>query len=337
MNSTSGPDPVASAKVEPIGGYFELDLRASSEELYPHALAFQSARAALLALLLRGQPRRIWMPWYLCTTMSDQAQAAGVEAVWYGLAQDLSPSADVHLQPGDWLLYVNYFGTCDANVDRVVARFPPMQVVIDNSHALYSPPRACLASIYSPRKFVGAPDGGYLVSALDVPLPAQEDEESARRCLPLLKRAAEGPEGAYAEYLSGQDTLSNQPPLRMSRLTHLLLRAVDYAAVAQRRLANFRLLQSLLGGHNGMTLSEQAGVPLAYPFLAPNTGLHEALIASRIYVPRYWPHLLDGKDVPAFERMLAQRCLPIPCDQRYGPEDMRRIAGLITSVLADSK
>jgi len=155
MNSTSGPDPMHAAEDRAIGGYVELDLRASSAELYPHALAFQSARAALLALLLHGRPRRIWMPWYLCTTMTDQAQAAGVEAVWYGLAQDLTPDPGVDLRPGDWLLYVNYFGTCEANVDRVLTRFPPMQVVIDNSHALYSAPRTCLASIYSPRKFVG--------------------------------------------------------------------------------------------------------------------------------------------------------------------------------------
>lgn len=336
MSSTSGPDPRAHSVAGAIGGYVELELRQRSEELYPQALAFQSARAAFLALLLAGKPRRVWMPWYLCTTMSDQAGLAGVEAVWYGLEEDLTPHRSVGLRPGDWLLYVNYFGTCEANVDSVLARFPPLQVVIDNSHALYSAPRACLASIYSPRKFVGAPDGGYLVTALGVPLPAQEDQESARRCLPLLRRAAEGPEGAYADYLATQDTLSQQPPLRMSKLTHLLLQAVDYSGVAERRAANFALLHALLGRHNEMAVGADGGVPLAYPFIGGKPGLRDALIASRIYVSRYWPHLLDGDAaIPPFERLLAQRCIPIPCDQRYGPSDMRRIAGLVSGMLAD--
>ena len=212
-------------------------------------------------------------------------------------------------------------------------------MVVDNSHALYSPPRQCLGSIYSPRKFVGAPDGGYLVTSLEVPLPEQEDQESARRCLPLLTRATEGPEAGYADFLSTQDTLSHQPPLRMSNLTHALLRSIDYQDVADRRMANFSLLASQLGQVNQMGSGTSAGgVPLAYPFLGGEPGLRASLIASRIYVPRYWPHLVDADDsVPAFERMLANRCIPLPCDQRYGASDMHRVSSLVASMLAQPR
>jgi len=321
-----------------MGGYLEIEIRQVHQELYPEALAFQSARAAFRALLEAGQPRSVWVPWFICETMTDQVAQAGIEVKRYALAPDLAPEPGFAPASDEWLLYVNYFGTCEAQVDALLDRFPPGQLVIDDSHALFSPPRPCLASIYSPRKFVGAPDGGYLVTSLEVPLPALEDQESARRCMPLLNRAAQGPEPFYADFLLTQETLAHQPPLRMSKLTHALLRSVDYQDAAKRRRANFSVLASLLGGLNQMDgAGATASVPLAYPFIGRESGLREKLIANRIYVPQFWPHLAGAVEpVPAFERMLAQRCLPLPCDQRYAPSDMRALAGLVTSLLDPS-
>jgi hypothetical protein len=325
------------ARRHAIGGYHELELGSRRTELHPGARRFQSARAAFLALLLHDGPRRIWIPWYMCETMVDQARIARVPVVRYGLEEDFTVSREVELEPGDWLLYVNYFGLCDGNVDDVLRRFPAHQVIIDNSHALFAPPRDCLGTIYSPRKFVGAPDGGLLLTGRAVPLPVSEDTASVWRCVPLLLRLADCAEAGYPEYLKSQQSLVEQMPLRMSQLTRALLAAVDYEEVARRRRANFARLQALLGDMNRWPAKPGDGaVPLGYPVLAGSPELRRTLIASRVYVPCFWPHLVEaGSEVPAFERHLARSCIPLPCDQRYGEEDMTEVAGIVSRHFQD--
>jgi hypothetical protein len=317
-----------------IGGYFELDLGPGGHELYPQALALQSGRAALLALLQAGRPTRLWMPWYICDTVADAARMADVPVIRYGLDENFAVGDGVEPAAGDWLLYVNYFGLCDSHVEALSRRFDPRTVIIDNSHALFSKPTGCLATLYSPRKFVGVPDGGYLVTDLAVPVPAEEDHGSASRCAPLLERAASGPEAAYAQFLETQEGLARQMPLRMSALTRTLLGTIDYEDAARRRQENFALLDSRLSRYNRCALRGSSSGPFAYPFIGGSASLRSELIAQRIYVSRLWPELLAGAGVPPFERFLANECIPLPCDQRYGPADMDRLARLVEDDLA---
>lgn len=315
-----------------IGGYLELESAPAREDFFPGMLAVQSARAALLALVLAGRPRRMWVPWYICETMVDPVRAAGVEIERFGLTEDFDIADPPSLRAGEWLLYVNYFGLCGRNVRSVLERLPPAQVVIDNSHAMFARPAGGLATIYSPRKFVGVPDGGYLASSLAVPVPQQQDEGSVERCIPLLVRAADSSESGYEAFLRSQETLVGQAPLRMSRLTHSLLRSIDYDQVAQRRRANFAALDKALRAGNSvrLDLSDPEAVPLSYPFIGGAAGLRESLLRNRVYVPRYWPQLTgDDPGIPEFERYLAHHCLPLPCDQRYDEHDMALVAALV--------
>lgn len=312
-----------------LGSYLELDPGARRRELYPAALALQSARAALLALLRVVRPARLWMPWYVCETMFDPPAMAGVPVARYGLDENFAVAPGVELAAGDALLYVNYFGLGDGQVAAVMRRFPRDRVIVDSSHALFARPRACLGTLYSPRKFVGAPDGGYLVTAQPVPAPGAEDTGSAERCLPLLTRLGEGAEAGYAAYLRAERGLDRQEPLRMSPLTHRLLEAVDYAAVARRRKANFEVLDRALGTHNRVALRRHPGaVPLSYPFIGGNPALRQALVSARVYVPQYWPHLA-GPGAPDFERHLANDCIPLPCDQRCDSAALARIIDIV--------
>jgi hypothetical protein len=315
----------------PLGGYFELEPGPSGSELYPGALHLQSARACFQALLRAGRPRRVWIPWYICETMVDQARLAGIEVGRYALEADFTVHADVELGVDEWLLCVDYFGLCGEQVARTIRRFTPARVVVDSSHALHAPPGDCLATIYSPRKFFALPDGGCLVSRLDVPEPQEVDTLSAWRCTPLLKQAAEGPENAYPQYLQCEASLEGLPPLRMSALTRRLLASADYASAAARRRANFMALDKALGtGHAGPLSLAADAVPLAYPYLAGSHRMREFLVSRRVYAQHFWPHLrMGGPEVPPFERSLAESCIPLPCDQRYDEADMASLVSLI--------
>jgi hypothetical protein len=319
-----------------IGGYFELELPPGRGELYPHARRFQSARAAFLALLLAGAPKRVWMPWYNCETMLEPPEMAGVSVLRYRIDEYFDIAEEIDLDEGDWLLYVNYFGVCDAKIDSLSGRFPRDRLIIDNSQALYSPASDCLATLYSPRKFFGIPDGGYLVTDLDVPVPSEQDFESIDRFAPLLVRIDRGPEAGYEGIRAARATLRGQPPKRMSTLTQHLLEHIDYASALERRRRNFALYHHLLSKDNALNVPPMPEhAPLCYPFWNHRADLHAALAAERIFVPRYWPGLRGAAGTSDdLEFRLSTECLALPCDQRYGEPEIERVVAALREAIA---
>ena len=319
-----------------IGGYFSLELPSGKRSYYPQAIAFQSARAAFLALLQCGRPARVWAPWYLCESMLEPLYATGIPLMRYALTTGLQPEENIQFTADDWLLYVNYFGVSSRAVDAVLARFPPQQVVLDYSQAFYSPPRDCLATIYSPRKFFGVPDGGYLLTRLSVEIPEAVDDGSLGRCTHLLKRLSGEPETGYADYCRAEASLENQLPKRMSELTRKILCAIDYDSIRLRRQQNFSELHARLGKFNRFIIDvDENSVPLCYPFWSEHAGLHAELIAARIFVPTYWREIITSSQaIPEFERSFAQGMVPLPCDQRYAPHDLKVVVDLIENSLS---
>ena len=321
---------------EAIGGYFELELPPGRGELYPAARRFQSARAAFLALLGAGRPRRVWMPWYNCETMLEPPAMAGVPVQHYRIDAQLDIADDFTLGENEWLVWVNYFGVCDAKLDRVFERFGRGRVVVDNSQALFSPPRDCLATLYSPRKFFGIPDGGYLITEYDVPEPEEQDTESIARFEPLLVRIDRGPEAGYEGIRAARATLRGQRPKRMSPLTRHLLAHIDYPSTIERRNRNYARYHSLLGDDNALPVpAAPAQAPLCYPFWNHRSDLHAALAAKRIFVARYWPNIRGASGTPEdLEYRLSTECLALPCDQRYGDEAIERVVAALREAIA---
>ncbi len=320
--------------LRPIGGYFELELGQGLSFPYPDLARFQSGRAAFRALLEVGKPRRVWMPRHICDAMFDPLRLAGIPWQLYDLDGNLEIAADgVEMAPDDWLLYVNYFGIGGKNVSRLLERFPKEQIVLDYSQAFFDPPRDVLATIYSPRKFFGVPDGGLLATGLMVHVPATQDAASVDRSLHLVQRLAFGPEAGYGAFQKAEAQLSDCTPRRMSDFTHRLLLAVDFERVARQRRENFFYLHRSLGTSNHLAV-DPAGidVPLCYPFITDDPSLRERLIAHRIFVPTYWADTVDRVD-EAWGQKMVKDCLPLPVDQRHDSADMERIAALIRGEL----
>lgn len=317
-----------------IGGYFELELPASKAPVYPQALSFQSGRAAFLALLHTGKPRRVWAPYYICSTMLDSIKQAEVETAFYRIDDSFHLAQEIHLLEGDWFLYVNYFGLRGAYAQSLLSQFARQRVVIDASQALFSPPLDCLATIYSPRKFLGLPDGGLLVSSIAVDVP-EADEGSFERALPLLKRMAFSPEAGYAEHQHAETTLYKQQPKGMSNLTRRMLSSVDLTEVCEARNRNFSYLHKHLGRHNRLhVMPGEVNGPLCYPMLTPNAKLREALIKERIFVATYWRDVLDLVEASCSEAFLVHGLVPLPCDQRYSEGDMARVVEVCSEFFA---
>lgn len=143
-----------------IGGYFPLETALISQTLYSDAQCFSSARAAFYALLKKGQPSALWMPRWICNAMLSPAETLGIPVRFYSLDAAFAPADDLQPENGDWVLAVNYFGLVDNLAQSLMERFNPQQIVWDHSQAFFSAPQLGLATIYSPRKFFGVPDGG---------------------------------------------------------------------------------------------------------------------------------------------------------------------------------
>ncbi|WP_395067671.1 hypothetical protein [Paraburkholderia silvatlantica] len=313
-----------------IGGYFELELPRVQRLMYAHANRYQSARASFFALLQAKRPAKVWMPRYICDCMLEPLVRQNIEFERYSIDEEFLISVDLELEKDEWLFYVNYFGIADAKVEWLLQRFPRDQVVIDNSQAFFSGPRNNLATIYSPRKFFGVPDGGMLVSNLEVPTPEEQDIVSSQRVAHLLNRLGGTAESGYADYQRAEATLDDMVPRRMSQLTEKMLTGIDFQHAKARRLENFQMLHRHLDTSNALSIDmDSVSGPLCYPFVTDRAGLRQKLIAQRIFVATYWPDVLVQPLAQGYERQLASQCLPLPCDQRYTTSDMARILDVI--------
>jgi hypothetical protein len=155
-------------------------------------------------------------------------------------------------------------------------------------------------------------------------LPEEQDTGSIDRFAPLLIRIDHGAEAGYEGIRAARATLRSQTPKRMSALTQRLLEHIDYPAAIARRNRNFSRYHQLLGGENQFPLGNDAiHAPLSYPFWNGRNDLHAALAAKRIFVARYWPNMRGASGTPEdLEFRLANECLALPCDQRYGDEEI---------------
>lgn len=314
-----------------IGGYFELELPTSEGHIYSNALKFQSARAAFYALLNAGKPNRVWMPKYICDSMLSPLHAAGIEIKFYDLTEQLGVSDAVALAAHDWLLYVNYFGVCTEQETILLKRFKPSQLVFDHAQAFYTPPQNCLATIYSPRKYFGVPDGGFLVTKLEITEPNELDKKSITRCMHLLQRLDCGAEPGYASFKKAEKSLKDIQPRKMSMLTNRLLVSIDYESIKNKRNANFRLMHQKLKKINGLKLDVcSIDGPMCYPLLFDDAAARQRLIANRIFVATYWPEVRERVNADSLECRLVEGCFPLPCDQRYAEAEMKRIVKCLT-------
>ena len=230
------------------------------------------------------------------------------------------------LEEGEFLLYTNYFGIKEKYVDRLASRYGG-RLVVDNALALYSPARPGVASLYSPRKFSGLPDGGIAVMDADQPLPEPEErDESLPDAAFLLGCLERGPERASAACGRNERRLENAPLRKMSRLTERLMRGIDYEQARLRRMDNFLFLHERLGHLNRLSVEpDSLSAPFCYPFWTAFPELRNVLIDERILVPLLWPEVLEQAPEGSLERKLALHLLPLPVDQRCGPQDMERV------------
>ncbi len=314
-----------------IGGFFEIELNAG-KEYHNNAIKLNSGRNALWYYLKVKKPKKIYIPYYSCNCIVDPIDKEKISIVFYHINEFFEPLIDIKEISSDAiLLYVNYYGINDEIVETVVKRYK--DVIIDNSQSFFSKPIEGTSTFYSPRKFFGVSDGGYLYS--DILLEEQLAKDiSFARYEHLLKRADVSAQESYRFFQQNEDSLIGQPIRQMSNLTQKILSSIDYEKASIIRQRNFLYLHNYLAKFNEINLSDKdIQYPMVYPFLIPKDGLRDFLITKRIYVATYWKEVLEIVPENSIEHYFTKYLIPLPVDHRYGITDMRRIIDMILSFI----
>lgn len=317
-----------------IGGYQGLELTASGADATLGMIKTNSARSAIKLVLssLSLEVKKVLLPAYTCDAVVEAANDVGVPTEFYKLDSNFEVEPSLQLKYDELILIVDYFGICGEAVKRSRSRFAHSRTIVDCSQSYFSESMEALATIYSPRKFFGLPDGGLLYSTDPrIKQPEQRDESSESRMAHLISRITNSPEAAYQHYLEAEQAISKLPVQGMSRLTERLLQSVDYQRARISRTRNAQYLHERLGQYNRLNLNiDETVAPLCYPFLPSlRTASKADLIQERIFVPTYWPEVLSRVEEGTFEWDLVTNGIFLPCDQRYNEDDMDRLISLL--------
>lgn len=332
-----------SRTVTEIGGYFGLEPAgdppaAVADRDAPHlgerTARLNSGRNCLRAVLTDSPVRRIHLPDYICDTVIQAVVSCGVTPTFYPVTTQLRPATEIRCDDDELWLGVNYFGLQTRVLADDARRTP--RFLADHCQAFYAPPPTGAVSIYSPRKFFGVPDGGYLVGTRTGPWPPDDSRERLEH---LCARDQHGAQAGYDPYREHESRFADLPVRAMSALTQTLLATTDQAAAATQRQENYRLLNSALGAENDLQAAVDCpadAVPLVYPLLNSVSDLRNALQRQGIFTATYWADCLHRDTSGPGARHLADKLVALPIDQRYGAEHMHRIISVVRQHLADS-
>jgi hypothetical protein len=318
--------------MKPIGGYFELELT-KGQEYHRNALRLNTGRNAFEYVLRVKKYSKVFLPYYTCEVMVETLKKTGVRFEYYALDKSLYPILDFSgLTGGDVVVYTNYFGICDENINKISNE--SVNLIIDNSQAFYSLPIKELDTFYSARKFFGVPDGAYLYTNRYCEDSFAQDLSYAR-FEHLLGRIDAGAEIFYPSFKSNDLSLKGQDIKIMSNLTQRLLMGIDYKSASKIRQENFNVLHRALDKTNMLKFGfSKVNVPLVYPYLISNG--HEVkmrLIEQKVFIPTYWPHLLETAIKESWEYFLAENLISLPVDQRYGKPEMLNILKCMEEII----
>lgn len=333
-----------------LGGVMELDLLSIPERAdsiwshwvkeYEHA-CFSNPFSALIAWIYHRRIRRIWLPVVVHSTLLEELERLWIPHCFYPVGKDLSPSLDfiASTKPGDAVLTHAYFGQAPKKElrDALVARKDVLWIDDRSSSLDAGSPEADVV-LYSPSNVLGVPDGGILVGKGLTGLEPSLDESNfiaKRRELSL--ECFEDP-SRRKDLLMQKQKIELENPLpggRMSRLTESILHRLSLADIIKRRQSNWSLLHKSL--YHWAIWPENYDLdftPTVYPLLIP-----ESIPAVFVITALNQKNILSGglrmtfteklKGTLGEESELLKRLIYLPCDHRYGDNDMQAIANEI--------
>lgn len=319
------------------GGYLPLELNMGNEYYdFPEnkILRTNSGLTAIYCALKKLNPERVFLPRFICPSVDKLISSMGYEIIQYSIDGEFEP-LNLESGVGDCLILVNYFGINTKIIKKYYSKFD--NVIIDNTEAFFANPILCegVYNVYSCRKFIGTPDGGYLIGDELMDFNLNQDYSSKRSDF-LLLQYEYGTNSAYKDYIENYEQVKNKRKY-MSEFTKRILCSADYSEIKKKRVKNFRELDRLIGEKNELRLNlSEEDIPYSYPFML-RCDIRSKLIESKIYVPWIWREKKDDEALNENERDFINYIYHLPIDQRYDEKDMKSIAQVVFELMEDMR
>lgn len=323
-----------------IGSFLELQFDKGkewyTEAKYPYLeiARLNSGRAAIYHAFQCLDCKTIYIPYYQCDTVRDFLNKKGIVVRYYSIDKEFTPLLKAQdIESDAAILIVNYYGVMSERRMRELAvRYD--HVIIDNSQAFFAKPIDTCMNVYSARKFVGVPDGAYVVgkNALSG-WETYPQGYSSDTAVFLLQRHEYGCEGkTYESRMLNEHRIDSEDIMRMSGLTHKILDGTDYSVIQKKRRENFAYACQLFDEINCLKARQYFAddvVPMVYPLLIEDDALLQKLLKAKHFQGHWWSYLLDEVPKDSVEYWLSRYMIPITIDQRYGKAELEYIKEII--------
>ena len=118
-----------------IGGYLELE-HLISNEYYKDLIAVNTARNALLYLCKAKNIEKLYIPYFLCDSISEICDRENIKYEYYNINRELKPLFNKPLLDNEYIYIVNYYGQLsDENIHQFKSNFK--NLILDNVQAFF--------------------------------------------------------------------------------------------------------------------------------------------------------------------------------------------------------
>ncbi|MCB2209899.1 DegT/DnrJ/EryC1/StrS family aminotransferase [bacterium] len=335
-----------------VGGMFGMHLFPDNGATEPaflnqNSLCLNNARSGIWLLTKLLNPKQVWCPSYLCHTIVHAVMETKTPIKFYEMDYDLKIASHQwirEVQPRDLVIFINYFGfISDLNFAKEV-KDKQAWVLADCSQALLTKHENEYYdfTLFSPRKFIGVPDGGIVnpiqnnqLDNVELRQPS-EDWWMLGFTASVLRREFDRFGGERPWYKLFRETEINSPigPYRMSELSNRLIRKnFNYQLITNRRRENYKLLLKALENIALFPELPDNVVPLGFPVRIDNRDkVREALYSYQIYPPVHWTMHEIIPSTFKESHALSNNIMTLPCDQRYNRLSIEKIIEAVREV-----
>jgi len=276
--------------------------------------------------------KAIWIPYYQCDSVRDTLIANGTVVKCYHTDKDFNP-IDLYPADDEAALLVNYYGVMSHERMAELAKLTK-HPIIDNCQAFFCKPIENALNVYSCRKFVGVPDGAYVIGkSAEKYVDEYPQCYSSDTAVFLLMRIEYGCEGKGYEARSiNEHRIDSEPVMKMSKLTRTILDGTDYEYIKIKRRENFAIAHKLLGSINKIDPTkyyDDETIPMVYPLVIEDDELLPLLQKNKHFQGHWWSYICDEQPKDSFEYWISRYVIPITIDQRYGREEIEFLANII--------
>lgn len=319
-----------------IGSFIELQFPKGNEYYtgQRNLARLNSGRAAIYHAARVLECDTVWLPYYQCDTVRDFLNRKGITVKYYHINSAFDPT-DLYPENGEAVVLVNYFGVMSQERMAALAK-PYANVIMDNSQSFFTAPLPDCMNVYSARKFVGVPDGAYVVGKnAERFIDEYPQGYSSDTAGFLLQRIEYGCEGkTYESRMINEHRIDSEDIMKMSPLTKAILDGTDYDPIKQKRKENFAFANQLFSDINRIDPMQYYAddcVPMVYPLVVEEDSLLDRLLKNKHFQGHWWSYLLDEVEKDRFEYWMSRFVIPVTIDQRYGAEEIEFIHKTVVS------